>query len=69
MLAFRRNVPVWTAEHLGLQPAAVLGPNADLGVENLSIPKIASRCQMVTGDNVEAKAEVLVKKLAGLHVI
>ena len=69
MLAFRKTVPVWSAADLGLQPGQVRGPNADLELEKLYIPKTASQCQIVTGDTSDAKAEQLVSKLVGLHVI
>jgi electron transfer flavoprotein beta subunit len=69
MLAFRKTVPVWSAADLGLQPTQVRGPNADLELEKLYIPKVTSQCQMVTGDNSDAKAAQLVEKLMGLHVI
>lgn len=69
MLAFRKTVPAWSALDLGLQPAQVRGPNADLELEKLYIPKTESHCEIVTGDNSEAKAERLVTKLISLHVI
>ncbi len=69
MLAFRKTVPIWTAAELGIQPAAVRGANADLELEKLYIPKVSSQCQMVAGDSAEARAEQLVEKLVGLHVI
>jgi electron transfer flavoprotein beta subunit len=69
MLAFRKKVPVWGAAELAVQPEAFRGPNSQLDLETLYIPKIANRCQIVVGDNADAKAEQLVDRLAGLHVI
>ncbi len=69
MLAFRKTIPVWSAADLALQPARIRGPNADLELEKLYIPKTASQCEIVAGDNSDAKAEQLVNKLIGLHVI
>lgn len=69
MLAFRKAVPVWTAVDLGLPPAAGRGANAELELENLFIPNVSKQCHVVTGDSSETKAEQLVDKLVGLHVI
>jgi electron transfer flavoprotein beta subunit len=69
MLAFRKTVPVWTSAQLGLEPASVCGPNADLELEKLYIPQVSRQCQIITGDNVEQKAEQLAEKMAALHVI
>lgn len=69
MLAFRKTIPVWTAADLGLEPASVPGPNAELESLPLSLPEVNRRCEIITGQNGEEKAKQLVSRLAAMHLI
>ena len=69
MMAFRKQVPVWTANDLSLNPATVAGPNSKLEQTRLYIPVVDRKCEMVTGDNAESTARQLVERLAALQVI
>lgn len=69
MLAFRKQIPSWTAEALGLEPALIRGANAELEVEKLYIPVIGRECRIITGDSVQEKVEAFVNQLAALRVI
>lgn len=69
MMAFRKQVPVWTAGDLGLIPASVAGPNSRLEQTRLYIPVVDRKCEMVSGDTAESKARQLVERLAALQVI
>jgi electron transfer flavoprotein beta subunit len=69
MMAFRKQVPVWTASDLGLDPASACGPNSKLEKARLYIPVVDRKCDMVRGDTAEARARQLVERLAALQVI
>lgn len=69
MMAFRKPIPVWNAEQLGIQAASLPGPNMALEMAKLYIPQITRHCQVIGGESAEQKAESLVEKLAGMHVI
>ncbi len=68
MLAFRKQVPVWTASDLGLA-GSVAGPNSKLEQTKLYIPVVDHKCEMVTGENAESRARLLVERMAALQVI
>lgn len=69
MMAFRKQVPVWTASDLGVVPASVAGPNSKLEQTRLYIPVIDRKCEMVSGENAESRARQLVERMAALQVI
>jgi electron transfer flavoprotein alpha/beta subunit len=69
MLAFRKSIPVWTANDLGLDPASVSGPNAGLEVLPLSLPAAKGCCEMITGEDSAEAAKQLVSRLAEMHLI
>jgi len=69
MMAFRKQVPMWTASDLGLTPASVAGPNSRLEQARLYIPVVDRKCEMVGGDTSESRARQLVERLAALQVI
>ncbi len=69
MMAFRKQIPVWTAQSLGLDPAAVPGPNAGLDKTRLYIPVVERHCELIAGDSPEDRADVLVARLEALQVI
>jgi len=69
MMAFRKQMPVWTASDLGLAGSSVAGPNSKLEQTKLYIPVVDRKCEMVTGENAESKARQLVERMAALQVI
>jgi len=69
MLAFRKQIPAWPADSLGLNAQGVEGTNAALRRNGLSIPKVERNCEMIEGENSAEKAQRLVSKLAALQVI
>lgn len=69
MMAFRKQVPVWTAADLGLVPASVAGPNSRLEQARLYMPVVDRKCEIIGGDTAESKARQLVERLAALQVI
>lgn len=69
MMAFRKTIPVWNSEQLGIQAASLPGPNMALEMAKLYTPQVARQCQLIAGESAEQKAESLVEKLAGMHVI
>lgn len=69
MMAFRKQVPVWTAGDLGLAPANIPGQNAKLEQTRLYIPVVERKCEIVAGDSAESTATQLVQRLAEMQVI
>ncbi len=69
MMAFRKQVPSWTAEALGVAAEAGAGANSQLERKGLTIPKVERNCEIVAGESSAEKAQRLVEKLAALHVI
>ncbi len=69
MLAFRKQIPVWQADALGVSAQAVEGANGALEKKGLYIPKVERNCEMIDGENSAEKAQRLVSKLAALQVI
>ncbi len=69
MMAFRKQVPVLGASDLGLVHADVAGPNSRLELGRLYIPVVERKCEMVSGDSAEVRAQNLVHRLAELQVI
>jgi electron transfer flavoprotein beta subunit len=69
MMAFRKTIPEWAAQDLGLEAQSARGPNAELELEKLYIPQVSRQCRIIAGDNVDQKAEQLAQQLADLHAI
>lgn len=69
VMAFRREIPVWTAPMLGLDPATVAGPNAELEKRPLQVPVVDRRCEPVAGQTAEESARAVVQRLADWRVI
>ncbi len=68
-MARRREIPVWSAADIGLDPA-LIGPQAVLlEMEELFVPKREIRCEIITGETGEEKAERLAQRLKELKVI
>ena len=69
MMAFRSQIPSWTADALGVSTAELAGANGALEMKNLYIPVIERNCEMIAGDNSTERAQRLVEKLVAFHVI
>lgn len=69
MLAFRKQIPLWPADALGINAQRVEGANGALEKKSLYIPKLERNCEIIDGENNAEKAQRLVNKLAALQVI
>ena len=69
MLAFRKQIPSWPADALGIAPQNVPGANAALEQKRLYIPVVERNCEMIEGENSAERASRLVAKLVALKVI
>jgi electron transfer flavoprotein beta subunit len=69
MLAFRKQIPAWPADVLGVDAPSVEGANGAMERRGLSIPKVERNCEMIEGENSAERAQRLVNKLAALQVI
>jgi electron transfer flavoprotein beta subunit len=69
MMAFRRQIPSWTADALGITPADLAGANAALEKKGLYIPVVERNCEMIAGENSAERAQRLVEKLVALQVV
>ncbi len=69
MMAFRRQIPSWTSDTLGVSAAELAGANGALEMKNLYIPVIERNCEMIAGDNSTERAQRLVEKLVAFHVV
>jgi electron transfer flavoprotein beta subunit len=69
MMAFRKQIPAWAAEAVGVNAQAVAGANGALERKGLYIPKVERHCEIIAGENSAEKAQHLITKLAALHVI
>ena len=69
MMAFRKQIPAWQADAIGLNASSAAGANSALQKKGLSIPKVERNCEMIDGENSAEKAQRLVSKLAALQVI
>ena len=69
MAAAKKQVPIWKAADLNLDEARVGAAAARLQVKDVSVPKRESRCEMLTGDTPEERAEKLAARLRELKVI
>jgi electron transfer flavoprotein beta subunit len=66
MIAARKQIPVWTAQDVGAEPAQLDKANAHTEVTGLSVPTRKTECEIVTGDTPGQAAENLASKLAEL---
>src|SRR5580704_4680096 len=64
MMAFRKQIPTWPAETIGVDTRSVAGANHALQRKGLYIPKVERNCEMIAGENSTEKAQRLVNKLA-----
>jgi len=69
MMAFRKQIPVWTAESLGVNKAAIAGRNADLETARLYIPVVDRHCEMIGGENTDEKVAQFMSRLQAMQVI
>jgi electron transfer flavoprotein beta subunit len=69
MMAFRKQIPVWTAQDLGLQEQTVLGANSRLEKANIYVPVVDRRCEIIGGETADDRAKNLVAKLSEIRVI
>ncbi len=69
MLAFRKQIPVWTAADLGIDAAGLKSARGALEARTLDIPVSDRSCEMVAGANVNEKAAQLVEKLAAVRAL
>lgn len=63
MAAARKQVTVWTASDLGLDPSQVGAQGARLNLERLYIPVVESRCEFIEGETGEEMAAILARRL------
>jgi electron transfer flavoprotein beta subunit len=66
MIAARKQIPVWTAQDVGAEPAQLDKANAHTEVTGLSVPTRKTECEIITGDTPGQAAENLASKLAEL---
>jgi electron transfer flavoprotein beta subunit len=64
MMAHRAPLTKWKLEDLGIDAAAMRAGNAYFEVVELGIPKKEMRCEFVTGNSQEEKAETFAKLIA-----
>ena len=69
MMAFRKQIPAWGRQELGLDGASVAGPNARLEKAKIYVPVVDRTCEMIAGENAEERAARLVSRLAEMRVI
>ena len=69
MMAFRKQVPIWTAENIGVSAETATGANFLLERKGLYVPKVERNCEIVTGESSAEKAQRLVERLAALQLI
>jgi electron transfer flavoprotein beta subunit len=68
-MAMRKEIPVWSAADLGLDPAQV-GPGAvQIQMEELFIPEREVRCEFIEGESAAEKAGLLAQRLRELKLI
>ena len=69
MMAFRRQIPSWTSDALGVSAAELVGANGALEMKSLYIPVVERNCEMIAGENSTERAQRLVEKLVALQVV
>jgi len=68
MMAARKQVPIWTAADLALDPAQ-LGAARRLELERLYIPVVESRCEFMEGESPQEMAVKLARRLREEKII
>ncbi len=69
MAAARKEVSVWTASDLGLNPNQVGAAGARLKLQRLETPAISTDCNFIEGENPEQMAANLAKTLRDAKLI
>jgi electron transfer flavoprotein beta subunit len=68
-MAMRKEIPLWSAEDLGLDPAEIGPGAARIQMEELFIPERDVRCEFIAGESGAEKAERLAQRLRELKLI
>jgi electron transfer flavoprotein beta subunit len=63
MMSFRQPLTKWTLDELGVNPTEVRAANSYYEVVDLFIPVKETQCEMVEGDNLEARVEDLARRI------
>ena len=63
MMATRKQVPVWAAADLGLDPSQLGSAGARLELARLYIPVVEARCELMDGDSPQEMAQKLARRL------
>jgi electron transfer flavoprotein beta subunit len=66
MIAARKQVPVWTAQDIGADPAQLDKSNAHIEITDLVVPTREVKCEMIAGNTPEEAGANLASKLAEL---
>lgn len=69
MAAARKPVPAWTLTELGVAEAAVGAGACRVPLDEVTMPKRESRCELVGGETAEEQAARLAMRLRDLKVI
>lgn len=67
--AMRREIPVWSAADLGLDPAGIEAGAARIRMEELFVPERLVRCEFIAGESGEDKAQRLAQRLREMKLI
>jgi electron transfer flavoprotein alpha/beta subunit len=67
--AMRKEVPVWSAADLDLDPAEIRSETARIELEDLFIPKREVGCEFIEGESGPEKAKQLALRLRELKLI
>jgi electron transfer flavoprotein beta subunit len=67
--AMRQEIPVWSADDLGLDPAQIGSSAAQIHLDELFIPERKVRCEFIEGESGADKARLLLQRLKELKVI
>ena len=68
-MAMRKEIPLWSAEDLGLDPAEIGPGAARIQMEELFIPEREVRCEFIAGESGAEKAKRLAQRLRELKLI
>jgi electron transfer flavoprotein beta subunit len=68
-MAMRKEIPVWKADDLEIDRARLGDSAAMIEMDELFIPERKQRCEIITGDSGEEKAQNLVRRLRELKLI
>jgi electron transfer flavoprotein beta subunit len=69
LAARKAEIPVWSAEDLGLDPAEFAPEEAQIVLDELFIPETEVRCEFIEGETGSEKAKKLVEYLKDEKVI